>query len=236
MAAPTRLYLGGTAAAINCGSAVNASGLGSVWASKIGTIVTNKLVLTADATLSIASNVTLIGNGSNPNDVWYASYLTDVLPNGKVINGNIQGTALAREGNANLNGFPQCAIYVVDSGGSLLATLKAAQTSGGTEYNSPSANNRMFPRDWSSAPGPALSSYTTVNGTSRILIEMGTRVESTNNQNGYLYIGDNGGSDLPTGDGNSNSTTANPWFEFSIDLFSAPAGAGAKARVGAIYG
>jgi hypothetical protein len=238
MAAPTRLYLSGTAAAFNVGKSVNATGLGGIWESGISLAnTTQKLTLTANATRAIAGNGNVVGSGTNPNDIWYFSAMTDVLPNGKLLNGNFQGTALCRETSTSTNAFTQCGVYVVDSGGSLLATLVAAQTTGGTEYNNPSANNRMFPRTWSSAPGPAISSYTTVDATSRIVIEMGTRIETTRTADSvYQYIGNDGATDLPTGDGGSNSTIANPWFEFSIDIFSAPAGGSARSQVGAVYG
>lgn len=227
MAAPTRLYLGGTAAAINCGSAVNANGLAGVWEGRIGTITTAKAVLTADGTLAIASNVNVIGSGVNPNDWWFGSWLTDPLPNGKLLNGNFMGTILSRESSTSMNAFTQIAVYVVDNTGALLATLVAPQTTGGTEFNNPSANNRMWPRTYTTGTGPAISSYTTVNATSRILIETGVRIETTRTgDSAYQYMGNNGGSDLPTGDGSDNSTTKNPWFEFSIDLFAAPAGGG----------
>lgn len=234
----TRLYLSGTAAAFNVGGSVNANGLGSVWESKISLAnTTYKLTTTADGTRAIASNATAIGSGTNPNDIWYFSAMTDVLPNGKLLDGNFMGTALCRESNLADNMFTQCAVYVVDSGGSVLATLVAAQTSGGSEFNSPSANNRMFPRNWTADPGPAISSYTTVNGTSRIVIEMGIRMESTRTGvTGYQYIGNDGGSDLPTGNGADNSTTKNPWFEFSADIFTPPAGGGGRSQGSAFYG
>lgn len=238
MAAPTRLYLSGTSASFNVGGSVNASGVGSLWGSKISLAnTTKKLVLTADATLAMASNANVVGNGTNPNDIWYYSGMTDVLPNGKTINGNFQGVACCRESATNTNAFTQVGVYVVDSGGSLLATLVSAQSTGGTEFNVPSANTRMFPRTWASAPGPAVSSYTTVNATSRIVIECGVRIETTRMADTvYQYLGNDGGSDLPTGDGSSNSLIANPWFEFSIDIFAAPAGGSSRSQVGAIYG
>lgn len=238
MAAPTRLYLGGTAAAFNVGGSVNATGLDGMWESKIALAnTTKKLVLTADATQAMAANNNVIGNGTNPNDVWYYSGMTDVLPNGKLLNGTVSGVALIRESSTNMNLFVQCGIFVVDSGGSRLATLIAAQTTGGTEANNPSANNRMFPRG-NGGSGVALSSYTTVDATSRIVIEVGLRIESTRTgDTGYEYLGNDGGSDLPLGDGTDNSTTKNPWFEFSIDLFAAPAGGGsARQQAPGMYG
>lgn len=234
----TRLYLSGTAAAFNVGGSVNASGVGSIWESKIALAnTTYKLTTTADGTLAIAANNNVVGSGTNPNDIWYYSGMTDVLPNGKIIDGNFMGTALCRESATNTNAFTQVGVYVVSSAGALLATLVAAQSSGGTEYNNPSANNRMFPRNFSVGPGPAISSYTTVDATSRIVIEVGTRIETTRTSDTiYQYLGNNGGSDLPTGDGASNNTTANPWFEFSADIFTPSGGGGARAQVGAMYG
>lgn len=237
MAAPTRLYLSGTSASFNVGKSVNASGVGGTWESGISLAnTTKKLVLTRDGTLAMASNANVVGTGTNPNDIWYYSGMTDVLPNGKLLNGSFQGTALCRESATNTNAFTQCWVGVVDSSGNLLATLIAAQTTGGTEYNNPSANNRMFPRTWTSSPGVALSSYTTVDATSRIVVELGTRIETTRTADTvYQYLGNDGGSDLPTGDGNSNSTIANPWVEFSIDIFAAPAGGGTARSQAAVF-
>lgn len=232
-----RLYLGGTNAAFNVGGSVNASGVGGIWESKIALAnTTKKLVTTADASLAIASNVNVIGNGTNPNDVWYYSGMTDVLPNGKLLNGTVSGVALIRESSTNMNLYVQCGIYVVDSGGSLLATLIAAQTTGGTEANNPSANNRMFPRG-NSGSGVSLTPYTTVDATSRIVIEVGLRLETTRTgDSGYEYIGNDGGSDLPLGDGTDNSTTKNPWFEFSVDIFTPPAGGGTARNQAVMFG
>lgn len=232
-----RLYLSGTAAAFNVGGSVNANGVGGIWESKIALAnTTQKLTTTATATLAIAANNNVIGNGTNPNDVWYYSGMTDTLPSGKLLNGTVSGVALIRESSTNMNLFVQCGIYVVDSGGSLLATLIAAQTTGGVEANNPSANNRMFPRG-NSGSGVALSSYTTVNSTSRIVIEVGLRLETTRTgDTGYEYIGNDGGSDLPLGDGTDNSTTKNPWFEFSVDIFTPPAGGSSRVQAAGFYG
>ena len=155
---------------------------------------------------------------------------------GKLLNGTVSGVALIRESSTNMNLFTQCGIYVVDSGGSVLATLIAPQTTGGVEANNPSANNRMYPRG-NSGSGVSLSSYTTVNATSRIVIEVGLRLETTRTgDSGYCYIGNDGGSDLPLGDGTDNSTTKNPWFEFSVDIFTPPAGGGGRSQGSAFYG
>lgn len=232
-----RLYLSGTAAAFNVGGSVNASGVAGMWEGKIALAnTTYKLTTTATGTMAIASNVNVIGSGTNPNDWWYYSGMTDTLPSGKLLDGTVSGVALIRESSTNMNLFTQCGIYVVDSGGSVLATLIAPQTTGGVEANNPSANNRMYPRGNSGA-GVSLSSYTTVNATSRIVIEVGLRLETTRTaDSGYCYLGNDGGSDLPLGDGTDNSTTKNPWFEFSVDIFTPPAGGGGRSQGSAFYG
>lgn len=232
-----RLYLSGTAAAFNVGGSVNASGVAGMWEGKIALAnTTYKLTTTATGTLAIASNVNVIGSGTNPNDWWYYSGMTDTLPNGKLLNGTVSGVALIRESSTNMNLYTQCGIYVVDSGGSVLATLIAPQTTGGVEANNPSANNRMYPRG-NSGSGVSLSSYTTVNSTSRIVIEVGLRLETTRTgDSGYCYIGNDGGSDLPLGDGTDNSTTKNPWFEFSVDIFTPPAGGSSRVQAAGFYG
>jgi hypothetical protein len=232
----TRLYLSATAAAFNVGKSVNAAGLGGIWESGISLANTTSKLTTVTGAAPINSNASVVGSGTNPNDIWYYSGMTDPLPSGVLLNGTVSGVCCCRESATNTNAFTQCGIYVVDSAGALLATLMAAQTSGGTEYNNPSANNRMFPRG-NAGSGVALSSYTTVNSTSRIVIEVGTRIETTRTSDTvYMYLGNDGASDLPLGDGSSNNLTINPWFEFSVDIFTPPAGGGARARAGAYYG
>lgn len=217
------------AAAINIGAQV-----GSLWEQNIsGAFTTHKLETTFDGNANATNDTSGLGNGSNPCDICYGQFLTDTLPSGVLISGTVQGNMVVREGNSSDNLYTQLGLYVVDSTGALVHTLLGGSTSGGTEANSPSANNRNMPRGGSTA----ISSYTTVNATSRIVAEIGLRTESTRTTcRGWMYFGSGSGTPLPTGDGTSNNTTISGWIEFSADIFTPPGGGGARAQVGAMYG
>ena len=76
-----------------------------------------------------------------------------------------------------------------------------------------------------------------MDATSRIVIEVGLRLETTRTaDSGYCDLGNDGGSDLPLGDGTDNSTTKNPWFEFSVDIFTPPAGGGTARNQAVMFG
>lgn len=220
----TRLYFCDTqSAAFNIGAQV-----GTLWEQNIsGAFTTKRLRTTGDGGANSSHFTSSLGNGSNPCDICFGQFMTDVLPSGVTISGTVQGVIVCRESNTADNCYTQLGLYVVDSGGALVHTLLGGANSGGTEMNSPSANTRNMPRNGSTA----ISSYTTVNATSRVVAEIGVRTESTRTTVGaYMYFGaGDGGSDLPTGDAGSNNTTHRPWIEFSADIFTAPGG-GAKSR------
>lgn len=221
----TRLYFcQSQSAAINIGAQV-----GTMWEQNIsGAFTTKRLRTTGDANANVSHFTTNLGNGSNPCDIAFGQFLSDEMPSGVTISGTVQGVIVCREGNTSDNMYTQLGLYVVDSAGALVHTLLAGTSSGGSEMNSPSANTRNMPRGGSTA----ISSYTTVNATSRVVAEIGMRTESTRTTcQGYMYFGaGDGGSDLPTGDAGSNNTTYRPWIEFSADIFTPPAGGGAKSR------
>ena len=154
-----------------------------------------------------------LGTGSNPCDILFFQGISGPLA-AQTISGTVQGVAVVREANTSDNLFTQLVVYVVDSTGARVATLFNGSTTGGSEWNSPSANGRNIPRQGSAS----ITSYTCAAG-DRIVIEIGCRTESTRTTVGaYMYLGDPGGSDLPTGDGSSNNTTINPWVELSANL------------------
>lgn len=223
----TRLYFNESQAAVfNIGAQVS-----TLWEQNIagaGPFPTHKLLVTPDGAANTNHNNGNIGTGVNPCDVLFGQFMTDVLPSGVLISGTIQGNIVCREGNTADNLFTQLGLYVVNSSGVLVATLLAGANTGGLEANSPSANNRNLPRNGSTA----ISSYTTVNATSRVVAEIGMRTESTRvTAVGFMYFGSGSGSDLPVGDGGDNSTTKLPWIEFSADIFTPPAAAGGKNQV-----
>lgn len=216
-------------AAINIGAQV-----GSLWEQNIsGAFTTKKLETSFDGNANATHDTSSLGTGVNPCDICFGQFLTDTLPSGVIISGTVQGNMVIREGGTSDNLYTQIGLYVVDSTGALVHTLLGGANSGGTEANSPSANNRNMPR----AGSTAISSYTTVNATSRIVAEIGLRTESTKTTcRGWMYFGSGSGTTLPTGDGTSNNTTISGWIEFSADIFTPPAGGGAVARAGAMYG
>lgn len=221
----TLLYLcDSLAAAINIGAQV-----GTLWEQNIsGAFTTKKARTTNDGNANTSHFTTNLGNGSNPCDICFGQFLTDELPAGKLIDGTVNGSIVCREGNTSDNMYTQVGIYVVDSAGALVHTLLGGNNSGGSELNSPSANIRRIPR----AGSVALSSYTTINATSRICIEVGLRTESTRTTcQGYMYFGGGSGTLLPSSEDGTNSTTASPWIQFSADLFTAVASARSLAAV-----
>lgn len=226
----TRLYLNeGTSAAFSIGAAVS-----SLWEQNIsGAFTTKKLGTATDGNSNTNHFTSGLGSGSNPCDICFQQFMSDPMPSGVLISGTIQGNIVCREANTSDNLYTQLGLYVVDSVGALVHTLLGGANSGGTEMNSPSANNRNLPRNGSTA----LSSYTTINATSRIVAEIGVRTESTRTTVGaYMYYGGGSGTDLPTGDGTDNSTTKSPWIEFSADIFTPPAAGGARSQAAAVYG
>lgn len=155
-----------------------------------------------------------LGTGANNCDILFFQGISDPLA-AQTISGNVTGQVCIREGNTSDNLYTQLAIYVVNSAGTLVATLLGGSTSGGTEANNPSANARNMPRGGSTA----LTSYTCAAG-DRIVVEVGVRTESTRTTVGaYMYIGDPSTTptDLPFGE-TSNNLTINPWIEISNTL------------------
>jgi hypothetical protein len=226
----TRLYFNeGTSAAFSIGAAVS-----SLWEQNIaGAFTTKKLGTATDGNSNVSHNTSSLGTGVNPCDICFGQFMTDTLPSGVLISGTIQGNMVVREGNTSDNMYTQLGLYVVDSGGALVHTLLGGTTTGGSEANSPSANNRNVPRGGSTA----ISSYTTVNATSRVVAEVGLRTESTRTTCvGYMYFGGGNGTDLPTGDGGDNSTIKSPWIEFSADIFTPPSSGGARGQAAVAMG
>lgn len=220
----TRLYFNDSqSAAFNIGAAVS-----SLWEQNIaGAFTTKKLATTGDGNANANHFTTNLGNGTNPCDIAFGQFMTDTLPSGVLISGTVTGVIVCREGNLSDNLYTQIGLYVVDSGGALVHTLLGGANTGGTELNSPSANNRYMPRNGSTA----ITSYTTVNATSRVVAEIGVRTESTRTTcQAYMYFGAGNGTDLPAGDGSDNSLLKNGWIEFSADIFTPPAGGGARSQ------
>lgn len=207
----TRFYWSSIAADLNLGGPVSGGG---IWESSIGSIGATKKARTVRGATSIAAVSVVVGNGTNPNDVLYWQGISDPLA-AQTISGNISGVCCCRENTSiNTNAFTQLGAFVVDGSGNRVATLKGQQTTGGTEFNNPSANNRVFPRGGAAA----VTSYACAAG-DRIVLEVGVRLETTRTGDTVtLYIGDAGGSDLPLGDGTSNNLTINPWIEFANTL------------------
>lgn len=226
----TRLYLNESeAAAIVIGAEV-----GSLWEQSIsGAFTTKKMRTSPDGNSNTSHSTSSLGNGSNPCDICFKQFLSDTLPSGVTISGTISGNITCKEGNTSDNIYTQLGLYVVDSGGALVHTLLGGVTSGGTEVDNVSAKNRNIPR----AGATAISSYTTVNATSRIVAEIGLRTESTRTTCvGDMYFGSGVTSDLASGNSTDNSTSKRPWIEFSADIFTPPAGGGARSQVAPIFG
>lgn len=226
----TRLYFNtGNSGAINIGAQV-----GTLWEQNIsGAFTTRELGTSPDGTSNTDHQTSSLGNGTNPCDICFGQFISATLPSGVLINGTISGNITCKEGNTSDNLFTQLGLFVVDSGGSLVATLLGGANTGGTEIDNVSGKNRNLPR----AGSTSLTSYTTVNATSRIVAEIGVRTESTRTTCvGSMWFGSGVTSDLATGNSTDNSTTKRPWIEFSADIFTPPAGGGARVQAAGFYG
>lgn len=226
----TRLYLNaGTAGAINIGAQV-----GTLWEQNIfGAFTTQKLGTTPDGNTNTDHATSSLGNGSNPCDICFGQFISDTLPSGVVVSGTIRGNITCKEGNTSDNLFTQLGLYIVNSSGVLVATLLGGVTTGGTELDNVSGKNRNLPRNGSTS----ITSYTTVNATSRVVAEVGVRTESTRTTvAASMWFGSGATSDLATGDSTDNSTSKRPWIEFSADIFTPPAGGGARSAAAVAMG
>lgn len=223
----TRLYLNdATSGAIDIGAQVS-----TLWDQDIDATYpiwpTKELGTATDGNSNINHNTSNLGTGSNPCDVLYGQFISDVMPTGVTISGTVRGVISCREGNTSDNMYTQLGLYVVDSGGALVATLLAGTASGGGEWNSPSLNNRDMPRGGTTAITPHVTG-----ANERVVAEVGLRMESTRTVGvGYMYFGGGSGTDLATGNGTDNSSTDSPWIEFSADIFTPPSAAGGKSQV-----
>lgn len=215
----TRLYLStGHAADISLSRPVAGSAL---WESNVSALpTTRKLSSSPRSTANNANSpygtATVVGSGTNPNDVLWFQGITGPLA-AQTISGDFSGVACFRESATNTNANTQAGVYVVNAAGTVVATLYGGHTNTGAlqEFNTPSANSRIIP---AGSAAVALSSYACADG-DRIVVEIGVRLATTRTGDSvYAYLGDPGGGDLPLNNGGSNNLTINPWVEFSNTL------------------
>lgn len=159
-------------------------------------------------------------NSSNgTDDVLIAQYISEDLPAG-AISGTVKGVTKARSTNAAADLRTQIVIKVVSSDGSTVrGTLLSHDTGSLTSEWSTSGtlNSRLAPV----ALRTNTLSSVTAQANDHIVIEIGYRRHATvsTSYTGRLYFQDNA-SDLPESD--SDTTTGDPWIEFSQDIFPSP--------------
>lgn len=163
-----------------------------------------------------------VGTGTNPNDVCVAQFMSEPL-DAQTISGSITGCIRVDESNLGANARSQVGVYVVDSGGSLVATLYNGETGGHSNEFPLGPTGRAFPRS-----SQALSSYACAAG-DRLVVEIGARLSTTNTTYGIgFWLGvDSSAGDAIDGD----NTALNPWIEFTDDItFGGGGGSGARSQ------
>jgi hypothetical protein len=151
-------------------------------------------------------------------NVFFRQYVSDPLA-AQTIAGTVTGWIKAAESNLAANANGQLVIRVVSNDGSIVrGTLLAATTTTGTapanEFTA-TLGSRLFP-----GSGGTLSSVAVQDG-DRIVIDIGTRNHNTvtTNYTTTLQFGDNSATDHTAA---AQTTTVNPWLEFSQDLLYPP--------------
>lgn len=202
----TRFYLSEANASLNLGSQ-----RGSVWESSPFGVTTRRLTKTKGSLATGLTTVSgVVGSGTNPNDVLFRQFISEPLA-AQTISGTVTAQIRARESSLNDDANTQLAVFVVNSAGTVVATLHTGFTGGvANEYNNPSLTNRPYPPSGTAN----LTSYDCAAG-DRIVVEFGTRMNTTRTTDTiYMEFGIGGVSDLPTG----TSGTGDPWVEFSANL------------------
>jgi hypothetical protein len=152
---------------------------------------------------------------TNAEDTLFRQYIKCGL-DAQTISGTVKGQILATENSALANAYLGLAVRVVSSDGmSVTGVLRTPDTtipnSGGNEFAT-SATNRSFRE--------VVGNLTTITVTSVnpnagdcLVIEIGTRDNSTTTDNATLRFGDSSASDLPENE--TATSDFNPWIEFS---------------------
>ncbi len=140
----------------------------------------------------------------------------------QTISGYVKGIALANENLDTADACAQLIIRLLSNDGTVVrGTLLAPDNSAlSNEFNTTS-QNRKFPRNWSGS-GVALSPVAAQAG-DRLVIEFGYRRsgDSGITRSILVYSGANSGSS-DAAENETDTTTTNPWVEFSQDLLFFP--------------
>lgn len=219
--AQTRLYLPSTGAA-----AVNPS-FSAGWEDTGGA---DRIALATAAGGSTAQTGKTVTDANNTidTDLLARQYVSPPLNGAQTISGTIKGQVKASESANPQNAFPQMTVYVVSNDGlTVRGTAMAMHSSALSSEFSTSNVNRKFPL---AALSPVTLSSVSASDCDRIVIEYGSRNNSTGTGATItLVFGDDSASDLAENE--TQSTTADPWVEFSATIsFRAEAACGGGAR------
>lgn len=173
-------------------------------------------------TASGSKTVTKTGNQLN-NDWLWRQYVSEPLA-AQTISGTVKGQMRVQEANAAANARAQMIVRVVSNDGSTvrgtlydgdLETLTGDPTS---EYGT-SLTNRKFPRG-----GAATLTSVTAEEGDRIVVELGTRIHSTETTSRVLTVSftDSGTSADLAEDETTTSSAQRTWVEFSQDIAESP--------------
>lgn len=164
---------------------------------------------TTKQSTAIASLTLAVNNSTATASTLFVSYISPALA-AQTISGTFAAQALFSIANATgATTIPRFAVFVINSAGTVVATLLAATTNATTLTTT--LTNRSIP------PATTITSYTCADG-DRIMVEIGiVRTAGTTARNGSIQFGDNQASDVAVNN-TATGTTANSWAEFSGNL------------------
>lgn len=192
----------------------------------------------ARAQLRTASSSDALGNVSIPDDgdatnkdILIFQYVSDALTAGQTFTGGqayeIQVQAYEEDSANNL--FLTIGLRIIASDGSTVRKTAIAVVRDATEVSSiiGTPQNRRL------SGTTAATNYTTQSGDRLVLeIGLGGDPSAAGVHEGTVRLGDNGASDLPEDDTNTE-TTRNPWFELTDTLTFGGGGGGGGSATGA---
>ena len=127
----------------------------------------------------------------------------------QTISGTVKIQARAGEGHNSLNAYDRVRLVVVSNdGGTLRGTLLALAAYKNTEFNVGGDINKTF------ADGDALTSVV-AQANDRIVLELGCN-QASYAAIAHIVCGDDSATDLPENE--TETSTYNPWLEFSMNI------------------
>lgn len=197
----TRFYLPSTGTAV-VSPAYDVAWDNTTFAARLATVTTPSLT----AMTTVADNV----NIKLDEDHLYRQYVSDPISSQTIVSGTVTFQIRAAESNTAANLFSSISIRVVSNDGSTFRSPDLLSLSRDDTEWAAALTNRSF---------TGITGEVDAQANDRIVIEIGQGGDPTgggNHNDGTMRIGDNGGSDLPEDDTDTNDY--NPWVEFSTTI------------------